>query len=274
MNEPAGAESASHFASTLRGLGAVFVAPGLVTASLVVTSLAPSGAAAELPDPLAAGWQDDAVCELLSEDDRHRALLCNFPPGVGHERHFHAPHFGYTVAGGRMQMRDAEGVREVDLATGLSWASDGVDWHEVLNVGDTTAVFLIVEPRTAEMSGGWRLAYRHDENGQPVEGSKAELIAAIRAGKPVRVYSRGTRVEHSAEVLFTTIFEGEVFGQIEEIHGQQPGIDPPTIDFREPGRYWRAVYATTGRVVALMDGNEASERWSALSWFVDDSRSD
>ena len=44
-----------------------------------------------------------------------------------------------------MQITDSSGTREVDLATGSSFASDGVAWHEVLNVGDTTAVFLIFE---------------------------------------------------------------------------------------------------------------------------------
>lgn len=100
-----------------------------------------------LPDPLAAGWKGEPVCEVLAEDPRRRALRCSFPPGVGHERHFHAPHFGYTLRGGTMRIRDGEGVREVEIETGSSWASEGVAWHEVVNVGETTAVFLIVEDR-------------------------------------------------------------------------------------------------------------------------------
>lgn len=100
-----------------------------------------------LPDPLAAGWRGEPVCEKLHDDARHRVLRCTFPPGVGHERHYHEPHFGYAIAGGRMQLVSADGTREVDLATGSSYTSDGVAWHEVLNVGDTTVVYLIVEPR-------------------------------------------------------------------------------------------------------------------------------
>ncbi len=103
---------------------------------------------AQLPDPLAAGWHGRPVCERLHEDDRQRVLRCSFPPGVGHERHFHAPHFGYVLAGGRMRITDAAGgTREVDLPTGYHWSSEGVAWHEVLNVGETTSVYLIVEPR-------------------------------------------------------------------------------------------------------------------------------
>ncbi len=98
-----------------------------------------------LPDPLAAGWTGSPVCERLHEDSRQRILRCTFPPGVGHERHYHAPHFGYTIKGGRMQIIDESGVREINVPTGSSFSSDGVAWHEVLNVGDTTSVYLIFE---------------------------------------------------------------------------------------------------------------------------------
>lgn len=100
-----------------------------------------------LPDPLQAGWNGSPVCEQLLDDTSQRVLRCSFAPGVGHERHFHAPHFGYTIAGGRMRITDNDGVREIDVPTGSSFSSDGVKWHEVLNVGDSTSVFLIVEQK-------------------------------------------------------------------------------------------------------------------------------
>lgn len=102
---------------------------------------------AALPDPLEAGWQGEPVCEKLHEDLEHRILRCTFPPGVGHERHYHRAHFGYAVAGGRVRINDASGTREVDLSTGSSYSSDGVAAHDVLNVGDSTVVYLIVEPK-------------------------------------------------------------------------------------------------------------------------------
>lgn len=101
----------------------------------------------EFLDPLEAGWHGEPVCEKLHEDADHRILRCTFPPSMGHERHFHNPHFGYAIAGGRMRITDADGTREVDITTGSSFASDGVDWHEVLNVGDTTVIYLIIEPK-------------------------------------------------------------------------------------------------------------------------------
>ena len=98
-----------------------------------------------LPDPLAAGWQGRAVCEHLHEDSQQRILRCTFDPGVGHERHYHRPHFGYALSGGRMRITDGEGVRELDLDSGSSYRSEGTAWHEVLNVGDTTVRYLLVE---------------------------------------------------------------------------------------------------------------------------------
>ena len=100
-----------------------------------------------LPDPLAAGWQGKPVCEQLLEDQRHRILRCTFPPNVGHERHFHAPHFGYALTSARMQITDKDGVRVVDVTGGSRTDNPGVDWHEILNVGDTTLIYLLVEPR-------------------------------------------------------------------------------------------------------------------------------
>lgn len=122
----------------IASLPALFVTMGVVSASASRT---------ELPDPLEAGWNGEPVCEKLHEDADQRVLRCTFAPSVGHERHFHSRHFGYAIAGGLMRITDASGVREVDLATGSSYTSDGVDWHEVVNVGDSTVVYLIIEPK-------------------------------------------------------------------------------------------------------------------------------
>jgi quercetin dioxygenase-like cupin family protein len=102
--------------------------------------------AQELPDPLLAGWQGEPVCEVLEQDTRLRVLRCSFAPGVGHERHFHAPHWGFALEGGLMRITDSSGVREARLNTGSSFSSEGTAWHEVLNIGDSTVTYLIVEP--------------------------------------------------------------------------------------------------------------------------------
>ena len=101
----------------------------------------------ELPDAVAATWRGEPVCEMLSETAEMRVFRCIFPPGVGHERHFHARHFGYALSGGRMRITDAAGSREVSLQTGTYFSSDGIPWHEVLNVGNTVVSYLMIEPR-------------------------------------------------------------------------------------------------------------------------------
>lgn len=98
-----------------------------------------------LPDPLQAGWKGKSVCEVVRETESTRVLKCTFPPGVGHERHYHKPHIGYTLAGSRFQIKDTTGIREVDVKTGSSFINEGIVWHEVLNIGDSTAIFLIIE---------------------------------------------------------------------------------------------------------------------------------
>ena len=107
----------------------------------------PQAAAPTLPSALEAGWMGERTCQLLHETATHRVLRCTFPPGVGHERHFHPPHFAYALSGGRMQITDAQGTRTTELATGSSYSNPGIAWHEGLNVGETTVIYLIVEER-------------------------------------------------------------------------------------------------------------------------------
>ena len=99
-----------------------------------------------LPDPLKAGWKGNPVCEVMKENKTLRVLKCTFAPGVGHERHYHVPHYGYTLAGSEFRITDTTGTKEVQVLTGTDFYSNGTEWHEVLNIGDSTAVFLIMEP--------------------------------------------------------------------------------------------------------------------------------
>ncbi len=106
-------------------------------------------AAAPLPSAFDAGWKGQKVCELLYENAKVRAARCTFPPGIGHERHFHAAHWGYILQGATMRITTADGTVTRELKTGNNWWSDGIAWHEVVNVGTTTGVYLIIEPKQA-----------------------------------------------------------------------------------------------------------------------------
>jgi len=100
-----------------------------------------------LPDPLTAGWNGASVCEIIEDTELIRVLRCTFPPGIGHEMHEHAPHYGYTVKGSKFRITDSEGIRELDVPTGYSFYKETITQHEVLNIGDSIAVFLIIEPK-------------------------------------------------------------------------------------------------------------------------------
>ena len=119
----------------------------IIMASILVSISADLVAEKNLPGALVAGWKNKKVCELLQVDEMTRVLRCTFPPGVGHERHYHPAHFGYTLKGGTMHITDASGEREYTGVANSSWQNEGVAWHQVVNIGDTTAQYLIVEQK-------------------------------------------------------------------------------------------------------------------------------
>lgn len=119
----------------------------LISCALAGVSYSDTEIASEtLPDPLAAGWRGKPVCVKLHETAEVRVLRCTFPPGVGHERHFHPRHFGYALSGGTMEILDQHGTRRAEIATGSYFSSEGIDWHEGLNVGDSVVQYLMIEP--------------------------------------------------------------------------------------------------------------------------------
>jgi quercetin dioxygenase-like cupin family protein len=114
--------------------------------ALLVTNVPSIARSADLPDALEAGWKGQNTCELLDEYEQVRVLRCTAPPGVGHERHSHPRgDFGYVLSGGKMQVTDAKGTQVVEDKVGDHWVSGPIEWHEAVNVGDTTLSYLIVE---------------------------------------------------------------------------------------------------------------------------------
>jgi quercetin dioxygenase-like cupin family protein len=101
----------------------------------------------ELPHAFDAGWEGQKTCEILFEDDSARVGRCVFPPGIGHEKHYHNPHFGYVLEGGALRIVDSNGEREVTTRAGGDWSTTTVTVHEAMNIGETTTSYLIVEPK-------------------------------------------------------------------------------------------------------------------------------
>jgi quercetin dioxygenase-like cupin family protein len=129
------------------------IMPGMHTGTAVTMlslALAAQAALADavegLPHAFDAGWLGQKTCTLLHEDQTMRVARCVFPPGVGHEKHYHNPHFGYVMEGGTLRIVDGEGERVVTTEADGSWSTTTVTVHEAINIGDTTTSYLIVEP--------------------------------------------------------------------------------------------------------------------------------
>lgn len=126
--------------------------PVSVFAVLAVSACATASAeVAPLPMALCAGWEGERVCERLREDAQIRVLRCTFPPGVGHEAHYHPPHFGYVLSGdSTMRITTEEGVVDRPVRAGGSFSNDAEIRHAALNVGAETTTYLIVEKKYAD----------------------------------------------------------------------------------------------------------------------------
>jgi quercetin dioxygenase-like cupin family protein len=104
-----------------------------------------------LPPGRCAGWQGRPVCAVLDEDAQTRVMRCVFPPGVGHEPHYHPPHFGYVLEGeGVMRITTPAGVVERALKAGDTWTSATEVRHAAVNISDRTLSYLLVEKKHAD----------------------------------------------------------------------------------------------------------------------------
>jgi len=110
--------------------------------------VAPFAATADnVPDALSVEWQGQKPCEKLFEDAQVRISRCTFPPGAMHVCHSHPSYITYALSGGKAQLQDEKGTRQVELSTGSHGDVPPVPWHELTNIGDTTLQFLIIEKK-------------------------------------------------------------------------------------------------------------------------------
>ena len=59
----------------------------------------------------------------------------------------HPAYLFYVLSGGKAQVRDEKGTREVEIRAGSHVDAPPVPWHEVANIGNTTLQFLNVEKK-------------------------------------------------------------------------------------------------------------------------------
>lgn len=134
--------------------------------------------------------------------------------------------------------------------------------------------------------GSWQVAFKHDENGKPLSGSKEQLFAAIRAGKDLKIgwgwnsEERGLSIEHLADPIWLAILD-----QKEVIAHLEPqvlsGIDwnSGTASYADSAllsQEWRVVINTDGTFDAVWYDRKENKllrhvpQRHIITWFVSD----
>jgi hypothetical protein len=134
------------------------------------------------------------------------------------------------------------------------------------------------------IGSGWVAAYKHDENGNPLEGSIDSLIAGIRNGYDVRVGwgwqkelgDSIVRLEHIAKPLFLTIIQEKSVSIIIDAHPLLASyIDSGNQKIAEGGHTWQCVLTTKGEFNAKVHHRSTGELikdWpqrQRMTWFLE-----
>ena len=111
-------------------------------------------------------------------------------------------------------------------------------------------------------------------DGEPTHGSKDALITAVNRGEPVRVGwaldfdddGEGELV-HWADAAFLSVWEGEVFTQVDAIHTQSPLRNSGDVQLRAPFVEWRGSLGTNGMIEGrYSDGTTVERRKAQIFW--------
>jgi quercetin dioxygenase-like cupin family protein len=125
----------------------------------------------DVPDALSVEWQGQKPCEKVFEDAKIRIARCTFPPGSKHVRHSHTAYLSYVLRGGKAEVQDEKGTRQVEARTGSYVDVPPGPWYELMNVGDTTLQYLVVERKYQPVPVASRRAYEyHHHYGLTVYG--------------------------------------------------------------------------------------------------------
>ena len=115
--------------------------------------------------------------------------------------------------------------------------------------------FFLMEAAQATKLSCRNPIYATDLNGNPIYGTKDALISAANRGEPIRIgwgldfdEDGESELLHWADAAFLTIWEGEVFTQVDGIHTQSPKRGQRDVELREPFVEWRGSIGTNGKL--------------------------
>jgi len=120
------------------------------------------------------------------------------------------------------------------------------------------ALALIAAPEACEIPQ-WRFLFANGPHGEEVGGKRADLIAAVRRGSPLRVgWGEAAKdgswsVEEFSNVGFTNLMGGkDLVVQLEPAMIQNDYLDATKATLRAEPLEWRAMMSTDGRFDAQM----------------------
>ena len=89
------------------------------------------------------------VYKCTLENERIRACEVTFAKGAKTVMHTHPDHFAYVVSGGTLRLTAGDGTtQDIEAKTGqMFWLP--AQSHAAVNIGETTAKFIIVELKEA-----------------------------------------------------------------------------------------------------------------------------
>lgn len=128
----------------------------------------------------------------------------------------------------------------------------------------------------------YKIAYKNDENGNVLQGSKTELIHYIRSGAPIRIgwgaKGKTRSIEHVSEPIWIAVLnETEVIAQLQPHYSASTDWDALTSSFSDStliNQEWRVVLTTKGTFDAVWyDKHEGKQirrvpQDHPMTWFV------
>jgi len=110
-----------------------------------------------------------------------------------------------------------------------------------------------------QQNSKYELVYEADKNGEVISGSLEKLNEYVGKGYILRVGWNMGNIQHWAEAMFITQFEGHVFAQIHSIFMQAPfpskfkGKTEVVMPNKDPNG-WTAIIGTTGALEMKWNG--------------------
>lgn len=117
-----------------------------------------------------------------------------------------------------------------------------------------------------------RLLAAVEPDGTVSAGDRAAVVAAARDGSALRVGwqigpSDGPHLIHWQDARFITVFQGQVFTQLGDIHHQFAVAKTGAVELGKEAAFWNASLGTDGRLVGRLTTEAEPKAMAVRSWW-------